>query len=276
MNSLRIAHLSDPHFGTILPGVREAVLHTVLELKPQAVVITGDITQRARAWQFNEAHRFIQGFQDTPTLVIPGNHDIPLYNLVARLFFPLRNYNHHFKKELPNRLILGETCILGLNSTFRFYSIQGRMDLEHLRHQLGSVDRNEIKTLILALHHPLDCAKTIDKKNLLTNREQVIKILSEYKVDLVLNGHIHDPFWSLTGQTFKRIEHSTIISLAGTCTSWRTRKNAPNSFNLIEIQNEDFHSVKITRFDKTPDHAFFEKDKISFQKKPGSGWEKNT
>ena len=83
-----VAHLSDLHFGRIDPAALEPLRRRVIELTPDLVVISGDLTQRARAQQFREARAFLDSLPG-PQIVVPGNHDVPLYNVLARFLRPL-------------------------------------------------------------------------------------------------------------------------------------------------------------------------------------------
>ncbi len=271
MSRLRIAHISDSHFGTIYPGVSEALLKALKELNPDLVVFTGDITQRARISQFRSAKKFVDQLHPLPVLVVPGNHDVPLFNLPARLFWPLRNYKKVFKGPMEEKFLGKNVGVLAFNSTFRFYQIQGRLNLKETEEKLSQL-RNQCQVLIVAFHHPLDCAKSVDEKNLLKNRDAVISLFDKYKVDLVMNGHIHDPFAELSIDRYPSIARPMILSLAGTCTSWRIRKNSPNSFNLIEVESTDKGRIEICRYDKNPENVFFEKKRYCFAGSPSGGW----
>ncbi|MBX3683141.1 MAG: metallophosphoesterase, partial [Thauera sp.] len=79
--TVRILHLSDPHFGTERDDAVAAVRTAAQRLVPDLVVLSGDITQRARDAQFAAAGRFMASLGDAPVLAVPGNHDIPLFNL---------------------------------------------------------------------------------------------------------------------------------------------------------------------------------------------------
>jgi len=83
-----LLQISDPHFGTEDPGAVEALVPLVHEKRPGLVVLSGDITQRARRGQFEAARRFLDRLPAAALVVIPGNHDIPLFNVFGRLLRP--------------------------------------------------------------------------------------------------------------------------------------------------------------------------------------------
>ena len=235
MRRVRIAHLSDPHFGTVHPHVQAALVESLGEIKPDLVLMSGDITQRARRWQFQAAKRFRDSIHPIPFFAVPGNHDIPLFNLLGRLFNPYYGFHRYFQDRRETQLRVGEVRVLGLNSTSRWRHIQGKLDLDRIRDALLN-SWGDAKIRIVMVHHPLSCKKPEDNlENLLRGREETRELFVEAKVDLVLSGHVHDP-WVTT-------ESGIVFSTAGTCLSWRTRLDAPNSYHCIDI---DTSSREIT------------------------------
>src|SRR5688572_25045184 len=95
----RIVHLSDLHFGRVNPALVDPLLRTVREVEPDIVAISGDLTQRARSYQFQQARSFLDALP-TPQIVVPGNHDIPLHNLFTRFFEPLTKYRRYITDDL--------------------------------------------------------------------------------------------------------------------------------------------------------------------------------
>lgn len=272
MSLLRIAQISDSHFGTVKPGVREGLIQTLKELKPDLILLTGDITQRARAQEFKEASEFVAQLKPTPLIAVPGNHDIPLFNLWGRLIQPYSNFKKLFKNQLEKDFVFGDVVIKGLNSTSRYRHIQGAFDLRRLDRRLRE-KKWQAKVHIAAFHHPLDCAKTQDEKNLLRDNEKAIELFSHHQVDLLLGGHIHDPFVSLSSQRYPNTKRVMIIGVAGTCTSSRTRSGAPNSFNLIEVDtHHPIPKIIFSRFDQRQDLKFTVENVKIFSRKSDSGW----
>lgn len=249
MSKVRIAQLSDPHFGTILPGVREGLLATLKELSLDLILLTGDITQRARKNQFIEAREFADACKPTPLICVPGNHDIPLFNVFVRLFDPYRGFRKFFKYYQEKDHFQGDVLITGLNSTSRWRHIQGAFNISRIDRRLREKAR-AAKVHIVAFHHPVDCAKSQDEKNLLCNRDETMDLLDKHNVDLVVGGHIHDPHVALSKTRYPSVKRNMILAVAGTCLSWRTRADAPNSFNLIEVETYDVPQISITRYDQ--------------------------
>jgi len=272
MSLFRIAHLSDPHFGTIKDGVREGLLETLKELKPDLILLTGDITQRARTWQFREAKQFVENLKPIPTIAVPGNHDIPLFNTIARFLNPYFGFKNLFKDQLEKDFIYGDIVVKGLNSTSKWRQIQGDFNLARLDRRLRE-NKAQAKVHIAAFHHPLDCAKQQDEKNLLQGRDQAIELFAHHQIDLIIGGHIHDPYVNLSTQRYPNVNRSMVIGVAGTCLSSRTRAGAPNSFNLIEVDTHH-HIPKIifSRFDLRENLRFTIENVKTFSRKSAAGW----
>jgi 3',5'-cyclic AMP phosphodiesterase CpdA len=273
MSFLRIAHLSDPHFGTIKPGVREGLIKTLTGLQPDLILLTGDITQRARAWQFQEAREFTHALRPKTFIAVPGNHDIPMYNVLMRLFDPYRGFKRLFKDQLEKDHRHGDVMVLGLNSTSRWRSIQGDFNLKHLEARLKS-QPEKTQVHLAAFHHPMDCDKPQDDKNLLKQKDESMQLFDKYGIDLILGGHIHDPYVGLSSRRYKNLQRRIIICVAGTCLSRRTRKGAPNSFNWIEVDTRnEIPKIRIERFDQKKDLIFEACTRTEFRRPDPSGWE---
>lgn len=270
--TFRLVHISDSHFGTELEGVKAALKEYIYNASPDLILFSGDITQRARATQFKAAKKFMNDLHPFPVLVIPGNHDIPLFNFVDRALFPYRNFNRYLTRYLNKEFRLKGVQVFALNSTSRFRHIQGRISLKKLK-RLFKVQDMESQFRVVCFHHPFDCAKEVDEKNLLLNREEALPIFSEGSVDLVLGGHIHDPHVALSSDRYVQSHSPFVVAVAGTCISRRVRKNAPNSFNWIEFQaQEGSKLMSIKRIDLSPDNVFEDVAEWSFENSNQTGW----
>ena len=97
-----IAHLSDVHFGRHDPVVVAAVEEFLFQRRPDLVVISGDFTQRARVAQYKLASEFVDRLEDggLQVLAVPGNHDVPLYDVVRRFARPLHRYKRFIDDDL--------------------------------------------------------------------------------------------------------------------------------------------------------------------------------
>src|ERR1700681_3786558 len=126
-----VAHLSDPHFGRIEHATVQALIATVTDVRPDIVVISGDLTQRAQKREFQEARQFLDALP-SPQIVVPGNHDVPLYNILARALKPLRNYQRYISNELEPFYCDDEIAIVGINTARSLTFKNGRFSRQQV------------------------------------------------------------------------------------------------------------------------------------------------
>src|SRR5207244_6632903 len=149
-----IAHVSDLHFGREDPRVVEAVLEDLAAARPDLVVVSGDLTQRARRRQFQAARAFLDRFP-APVLVVPGNHDIPLFDLARRFFRPLGRYRSLVTADLAPLFHDDEVAVLGVNTARSNVWKSGRLSLDQIdgiRARLSPLPPRVFKVLVT--HHP--------------------------------------------------------------------------------------------------------------------------
>ncbi|MBL8447122.1 MAG: metallophosphoesterase [Zoogloeaceae bacterium] len=241
----RIAHISDTHFGTEQPRVCAALRDALLHESPDLVALTGDVTQRARASQFRAARIFVDSLSPLPVLVLPGNHDIPLFDFVTRLAAPYRNFRRHFGADLAPLWQSGQVAVLGFNSTHRLRHKNGVIapdDVDAIASRLAAVPQT---FKIVALHHPLASATAEDIHNCARGKDAAIDAWTAAGADLFLSGHIHLAYCLAIG----RAPHRAVAANAGTAVSHRRRRGMTNSFNLVDLVIGGQHSLRITRLD---------------------------
>lgn len=267
---MRIVHLSDPHFGTEQQPVCDALLEAVVEQVPDMVVLSGDITQRATADQFRRAERFVDRFSDLPVLAVPGNHDIPLWDPMRRLFSPYGRYRDRFK--LPPFEWSGEGVqVIALNSSPRWRHRNGELNPSALSRLLETYTRKPARHRIALFHHPLDCRRHQDRHNIIRGADTISRLLAEQGIDLVMGGHIHDPLMRSSEHLYPLLSPALVFLLAGTCVSRRIRVGAPNSFNLVDIPRPGQEMV-IERWDMDRARGgFYPVQRCQFLKSE-SGW----
>src|SRR6476659_4364619 len=122
-----IVHLSDLHFGRVNPALLDPLRKTVKELEPDIVAISGDLTQRARSYQFQQARSFLDSLPK-PQIVVPGNHDIPLHNVMARFLEPLTKYKRYITEDLQPVYEDEEVAIVGVNTARSLVFKGGRIN----------------------------------------------------------------------------------------------------------------------------------------------------
>lgn len=229
-----LLHLSDTHFGTEQPEVVEALVRLAVRLRPQLVVLSGDITQRARAAQFRAARRFVDRLDAPATLAIPGNHDIPLFNLAARLWAPYANYRRAFGTRLEPVHDADGLLVVCVNTTRAHRHKDGEVDAMQVRRVAERLRRARPEQLrIVVTHQPVHVTRPEDASNLLHGREDALRAWAEAGADLVLGGHIHLPYVQSLAGTLPGVSRAPWCVQAGTAVSRRVRDGVPNSVNVI-------------------------------------------
>jgi 3',5'-cyclic AMP phosphodiesterase CpdA len=216
-----LLHLSDIHFGRFEEVLRLPLLEAAAQLKPDLVVVSGDLTQRARPEQFQQAREFLDQLP-RPLIVVPGNHDVPVYR-------PLRDYRRYITEDLHPAFGDDEIAALGINTARGWIWKNGRVDrrqLERIRQHFRHVPRGVAK--ILVTHHPFDLPAHYGKRDLVVRAAGALRTVAECGIDLLLAGHFHVAH---AGQTTGG--RAAIFVAAGTL-SGRLRGEA-NSFNAIRI-----------------------------------------
>jgi len=228
-----LLHVSDTHFGTEVPAVVAALQRLSERLDPDLLVVSGDVTQRARHHQFDAARRALGALRARRRLLLPGNHDIPLFNLVQRLFDPYRGWRRAFGAELAPRIEDADLMVLGVRSTRRWRHVDGqvsRRQVEAVAQRLHRATPQQLR--IVVTHHPVQVPRAEERHNLLRGHREAIRRWSEAGADLILGGHIHLPYvLPLTA-----VPRPTWIVQAGTAVSSRVRRGAPNSVNVIRYE----------------------------------------
>ncbi|MEJ7594862.1 MAG: metallophosphoesterase family protein [Planctomycetaceae bacterium] len=249
---LRILHLSDLHFGPpYLPDVGEAILKIAPNLGMNAIVVSGDFTQRAKREQYEQARDFLGRLPNVPRLYVPGNHDVPLYRLTERFFDPLGLYKEFISPELNPVLFLDHAVIVGLDSTAPRSAISnGRIH----QWQLDTTDRIFAEApvgaarIVVAHHHFAPAPDTLNDRSMPQAKRAVIRFV-ENKVDMILGGHLHRAYIGNTLDFYPGVhrERGIVVVQSGTSTSrrGRGREREKNSFNVIDI---DAETIKITHY----------------------------
>jgi 3',5'-cyclic AMP phosphodiesterase CpdA len=233
----RLVHLSDLHFGAHDPQLVEAVANRIDELRPDLVVISGDFTQRARTEQFKEACRFLEGLRERghEVLGVPGNHDVPLYDVLRRFLSPLARYRRFIDDTLCPFIELPGVAVLGINTARSLTFKDGRVSeeqVEFIRETFARVGSNVVRVLVT--HHPLFALKVGDEVERAIGRQELaLDAIEKAGVDMLLAGHAHHASTQLASDLVTRAGGALVVQ-AGTATSTRVREQE-QSFNTIDI-----------------------------------------
>jgi len=230
-----LAHISDVHFGREDPGVVEGLLADVFASAPDAIVVSGDLTQRARKRQFRAAREFLDRLPDVPRIVVPGNHDVSATNLVERALRPLAGFRRYITPDLAPFLVKGDVAIVGINTVRTLKRKDGRISARQVREacaQLASAPNAAVRVVVT--HHPMDLPAD-DLANAIVRRAAMaMKSFAEAGVDLFLSGHLHAGLTLATSARYRLPGYSAIVVHAGTAVSTRTRR-VSNSWNLLRV-----------------------------------------
>jgi 3',5'-cyclic AMP phosphodiesterase CpdA len=235
-----VLQVSDTHFGTEQPAVVEALEKLCREEGPELLVLSGDVTQRARRGQFVAAKEFLSRMPVAHTLVLPGNHDIPLFNLADRIFHPYRNYRLFLCDDLEPEFESSDLFVLGVNTTRASRHTVGEVSPEQVDRVSGRLREARGEQLrIVVTHQPVRATRDSDLKNLLRGHEEAVRAWSKAGADLIVAGHIHLPHLRPLQEVFNDLPRPVWSLLAGTAVSSRVRGDVPNSVNLIRYRAEE-------------------------------------
>lgn len=246
-----LLHLSDTHFGTERPDVCAALLQLAREVQPDIAILSGDVTQRARRGQFAAARRFMDALAAPVKLVIPGNHDIPLFNLAARLFYPYANYRRAFWPDLEPRFSSKDLLVIGVNATRPRRHKDGEVSAQQIERVARHLQRALPQQLrIVAVHQPIFVVRDSDRANLLHGHRQAVQAWAAAGADLILSGHIHLAYVRNLGEQLNDLPRPVWTVSAGTAISRRVREGRPNSVNLIRYDPAQLpHVCMVDRLD---------------------------
>lgn len=245
---IRIVHLSDLHFGAVAWETVRPLLDVISELQPTVVVISGDLTQRARKRQFELARDFVAELPETaPVIAVPGNHDVPLWDILRRMVAPLRRFDRYVTSDPFPQYIDDEIAVVGVNTARSLTIKNGRINREQLARIERVLEQSAPDALrIVVAHHPFVLPEDEPLTDRVGRTELALPVFLRVGVDLLLTGHRH--------HTWTSAPHPGLLAVhAGTATSRRVRRE-DNAFNLIEVRRE---SVSIQRFLWRPEEEIF-------------------
>lgn len=275
---VRIAHVSDPHFGTEVPAVRDALLAELHDGSFDLVLVTGDITQRARRAQFVAARDFLAALPAVPRLCLPGNHDLPLFDLFTRVVRPYARFRTHVSASLEPEFTDARLAVLCVDATSPRRHKDGALDVIGIERTAGRLMQLPQPFRLVATHQPLASITRGDLRNVIHGAQQALDSWVGAGADLFLGGHIHLPYCLEVGKADG--SRSSVLLQAGTCISHRTRAGVPNSYNVIELEHaQGQRRMRIERRDFNAQAARFMSrrwhEAVSAVRQPGvpaAGW----
>lgn len=263
-----LVHLSDLHFGRVNAALVDPLIETIARVRADLVAVSGDLTQRARSHQFQEARAFLDALPQ-PQIIVPGNHDVPLHNVFARFLQPLDKYRRYITDDLQPFFADEEIAVIGVNTARSLTIKGGRVNSEQLssiRQKLCSVGEDVVKVVVT--HHPFEVPEGYADSDVVGRAEMAMTGLAECGADLFLAGHLHVSHTGHTAKRYKIKGHSAVVVQAGTASSTRGRGEA-NSFNVIRIAHPD---ITVRRFVWQPASASFALSNPENFRRKSDGW----
>ena len=264
-----LAHISDLHFGRIDPAVVEGLLADLAHTRPDMVVISGDLVQRALPSHFKAARAFLERLP-FPYLVVPGNHDIPVYNLFQRFTDPFATYRRYISRDLSPFHIDEHVAVLGINTArsvildFSHGRINGKQ-IRRIQEVFAEVPAHVFK--VLFTHHPFLPPPDAPQTRLVGRARLALPALEACGVDLLLAGHLHRAYSGDIMSFHTQIARSILVAQASTATSTRLRNEA-NAYNLITIA-----SPSVTFEVRSWEGASFARGLVSRYVRQGHRWQ---
>ena len=265
-----ILHISDLHFGPPHRAeVAEGVLALAAERRPDLVVVSGDLTQRAKPRQFHQARRFVDRFE-VPSVEIPGNHDVPMYRFWERFLDPYGAYRRHFNPELRGTLVDQELAIVAINTAHGWTIDNGRIRESTLDWVEARLDEQPpTRCRVLVAHHALVPAPRFGHQEVLVGARRAVRRLAAAGVELVLSGHKHQGWVALADEFHPFGLPPMVVAHAGTTTSsrGRGRERGRNSCNWVRVESD---VITVTHLFWEPDRGrFAEESQHRFRRSAG-------
>ncbi|MBB4265141.1 metallophosphoesterase family protein [Roseospira visakhapatnamensis] len=273
----RLAHISDLHFGRIDASAVAALERDLLAQAPDLVVVSGDLTQRGRHRQFREARAFLDRLA-RPVLVVPGNHDVPAWNLVSRFLRPYRRFTRHITPDLSPLVTTDTLAILGLNTA--------RRAVRHWNWALGSINARQLaeaarllgehgdggRLRVVVTHHPVVLPPFHRSGPMLFNADRALSAFAANQVDLMISGHLHRTHAAVI--SVPRVtaggagpSWAMVVVQAGSATSTRLR-DEPNGYNLLDMSTTP-PRIRVESRAWRPDGGFATTARSAFSRESG-------
>ena len=240
-----IVHLSDLHFGRVDRSIIAPLTESISAIRPDLIAVSGDLTQRARRGQFQRAAAFLDSLP-FHKVIVPGNHDVPFFNVPARLFNPFGGYRRWISPNLEPAFIDDEVAMIGLNSARALITGgRGRLNDAQIDSAVERMRRLPAAPIkVIVTHHPFDLPEGFRAEHLLGRASVAMKRFAEVGADLFLAGHLHVSHIGHTAGRYNIAGHSALVVQAGTL-STRGRGEL-NSFNVLRIARPELTIERYT------------------------------
>ena len=261
-----IAHISDLHFGAETPEIVEGLVRDLLATDLTLLVASGDLTQRARRKEFIAARAFLDRMP-CARLVVPGNHDIPFYDVFNRFFRPLVRFRRYIDERVDPFIRIEDLAVLGLNTARSNTWKNGRVaraQVDEIPKHLSPIPPEALKVIVT--HHPFLPPPGDTSPPLVGRAREALQAAEKAGVDLMLAGHLHHGYTGDIRAHHEHVRRPILVAQAGTATSHRVR-NEPNSYNVIR-RDKNRLLFSLRRWDG----ARFEEVSVTSYVKQGVEW----
>lgn len=264
----RVLHISDLHFGAADLAKAEALIRIADILRPDLVVVSGDLTQRARSSQFKLARAFLDRMPK-PQLVVPGNHDVPLYNVFDRFLNPLEKYERYITDDLSPFYSDEMIAVAGVNTARSMVIKGGRINDDQVSSICQRMSNAGNAAKVVVTHHPFDVRDKEDEDAIVGGAEKAMPAIAECGADVFLSGHLHRSNVSDATRRYQLPNGITaLIIQAGTAISNRQRGEV-NSFNVVEFEPE---RLTVTGYECVEAECEFKAASRDSFKRTATGW----
>lgn len=237
MSSRRIAHISDLHFGKEDPVVADGLISALSQAQPDLVVVSGDLTQRATELQFRAARAWLDQIP-FPVLAVPGNHDVPLFNVWRRFVKPLDRYFEWIHRDENPKFQDARMAVLGLNTARSLTWKNGRISMEQMEEAREFFSRAGSGVYrVLVTHHVFLPPPDRPRQKRVGRGTMALNWLDEHNPDVVLAGHLHRGYHADMQTWDRTLPRSVLAIQAGTAISVR-RRGMPNTWNLLDLSHQ--------------------------------------
>ena len=232
-----MAHVSDLHFGADDPAVVAGLRADLAAQRIDQVLVSGDLTQRARGRQFEAARALLDSF-GVPWVSVPGNHDLPLDRLLTRGLRPLDGYRRWIADE-PEPLVLRDgVLVFGINSARPYFWKGGEIDAGQVG-RISSAFAVAVRLKVLMLHHPVFSSPQRPGEQLVRGAERALRAAAAAGADIVLCGHDHVAEQADLAVSWPGLGRHVLGVMSGTSTSYRVRVSEPQSYNVLDFDDGD-------------------------------------
>ncbi|BDG04127.1 metallophosphoesterase family protein [Anaeromyxobacter oryzae] len=262
-----VAHLSDLHFGKEDPPVVRALAADLAAVRPALVIVSGDLTQRARPREFLAARAFLAALP-APALVVPGNHDVPLFQVIRRFVSPLGRWRRYLGPETEPVFLDDELVVVGVSTARSNVWKEGRINEAQISRALEAYRAAPGRVKVLVAHHPFAPPAGALRARVAGRSPAALQALEAEGLDLVLTGHLHHGHAGDVRDTVHALAQSVLTVHASTATSVR-RRDEPNAYNVLALSPGRIR-LEVRAFEGG---GFRPSGRVAFARGPG-GWER--